>query len=457
MNLIVLCIDSLRQDHVGAYHRGERVFPAIPACQTPNLDAFAAGAVAFRNAHPSNLPTIPIRAELMTGNCLLPSRIWEPLHATDLPMAEILRREGFICGLISDTYHYRAPGMNYHRGFHAYEWIRGQEYDPYNSAPTGRRLEDYVTPAYSPVWRGRVGQYLANTDDFRRDRPREWFAGQVADRAVHWLEKNRKHKNLFLWVDSFDPHEPWDPPTPYDTYRPENYIGPRLIMPMGGQARSWASAEQIEQIRGLYAGEVASVDGSFGPFFEALERLAYYEDSIVLVLADHGHPLGDHGKFLKGGDRLYSELLNVPFLLRTPGNQSDRVSNAIVAYPDVLPTLLDLLGFPGYAQTMTGRSFRGVIEGETDSHRQVVVSGYHGAPDRCVRDAEWSFIRRPEGEPDELYHLVSDPHEQRNVIDDHPDQVRRLLEAVGPHFFHRPIHQVKGLQGRWELGSANIE
>lgn len=456
MNLIVVCIDSLRQDHVSFYHGGHRVFDAIPPCQTPNLDRFAQHALAFRHAHPSNLPTIPIRAELMTGQFFLPTRVWEPLQSTDLPVAQILQREGYICGLISDTYHYRAPGMNYHKGFHAYEWIRGQEFDPYNSAPTLRRVDDYVTAAYGSDWRGLVGKYLANTDDFRREEPRDWFAAQVVDRAVRWLEKSRAHKNVFLWVDSFDPHEPWDPPVPYDTYRPVGYAGPRLIMPMGGEAASWATPEQIDQIRGLYAGEVASVDGALGVFFDALERLGYYEDSVILVLADHGHPLGDHGKFLKGADRVFGELLNVPMLLHVPGRSAGRVSDALVAYPDVLPTLLDLLGLTGYTQSMTGRSFAAVVHGATDAHRKAIISGYRGAADRSVRDAEWAFIRRPVGEPDELYHLSEDPREQRNIIDAHPAEVRRLVSVVGPQFFAQPVHQIKGLQGRWELGSATV-
>ncbi len=67
-----------------------------------------------------------------------PQHLLAIVRRRDIPIAEILRKEGYVCGLVSDTYHYRAPGMNYHRGFNAYRWIRGQEYDPYNSAPPRR-------------------------------------------------------------------------------------------------------------------------------------------------------------------------------------------------------------------------------------------------------------------------------------------------------------------------------
>ena len=458
MNLIVICMDSLRQDHVGFYHGGRRAFDAIGACATPNLDRFAARTLAFRNAYPSNLPTIPIRHELMTGHWGLGSRPWQPLLAEDTTVAEILRREGYTSALVSDTYHYRAPGMNFHRGFHAYEWIRGNEYDPWRSAPTHRRVEDYVNAAYGPEWRARIGQYLANTDDFGRERPGDWFAAQVADRAAAWLAANRAQRRIFLWVDSFDPHEPWDPPAPFDTYRPTDYTGPRLVMPMGGQASDWATAAQVEQIRGLYAGEAASVDAAFGGIVDALERHGYFEDSVILVLADHGHPLGDHGKFLKGSDRMYSELLKVPFFLYVPrGRGNGRVTDAVVQYPDVLPTLLDLLGLRAYTQGMSGQSFRGVVDQEASGHRSAAVSGYFRAVDRCVRDTRWSYVRRPRGEPDELYDLAADPGERHNAIDAHPEEAVRLAASVSPLFFPGPLRRIQGIQGQYEMASGAVE
>src|SRR5438045_32713 len=166
MNLIVIVLDSFRQDHVGFYHGGQRAFASVPACATPNLDAFAREGVVFDNAYPEALPTIPIRTQLFTGQRTLPYRPWQPLMREDVTIAEILRPAGYICGLIADTYHYRAPGMNFHRGFHSYHWIRGQEFDPWRSNPPRRALDDYVNPHYDDDWRGRVAQFIANTDDF---------------------------------------------------------------------------------------------------------------------------------------------------------------------------------------------------------------------------------------------------------------------------------------------------
>jgi arylsulfatase A-like enzyme len=455
MNLIVICLDTFRQDHVGVYHKGVGPFPDIKPCRTPNIDVWSKECVVFENAYPEALPTIPVRMQLMTGQRTLPYRPWQPLAPTDVTIAEILRREGYICGLISDAYHYRAPGMNYHRGFHAYRWIRGQEYDPYVSSPSRRSVDDYVNKNYPQLWRERVGQFLANTDDFTEEK--HWFPAQVVDQTVEWLAKNRVHKNIFLWIDSFDPHEPWDPPRRFDTYTDPKYKGPRLILPMGGMASAWATPEEIRHIRGLYAGEAEFVDYCLKHLFDCLRDKGYTEDSIILLLADHGHPLADHGKFLKGGDRMYSELLKVPFMVRMPEGKGARWTKTIVQFHDVLPTLLELMGLKSNTESMHGRSFARVLRGESDAHREAIITGYHAAVDRCIRDSAWSYIQRPEGESDELYNLADDPRERKNLIDEYHEEAVRLSSMFGNYFRNKPSKVVKGIQGEYEMSAGSVE
>jgi arylsulfatase A-like enzyme len=455
MNLIGIMLDSFRQDHVSFYHGGQRVFDDVPACQTPNLDSFAEECVVFGNAYPEALPTLPVRTQLFTGQRTLPFRTWKPLADEDVTVAEILRAEGYVCGLVSDCYHFRAPGMNYHRGFHAYRWIRGQEYDPWMSHPSRRNLDDYVNEHYDPTWRGRVAQFLANTDDFTCEE--DWFAARVVDEAVEWLERNREHRDVFLWMDSFEPHEPWDPPARFDTYTAPGYEGPRLILPMGGPADAWATPAETRHIQGLYAGEAAFVDHCLGRLFRALDELGYLDDSVIFLTADHGHPLADHGKFLKGGDRMYSELLKVPFMVRLPGGEGARRTEALVQFHDVLPTMLEIMGMANNTTSMHGRSFLPVLHGDSDTLRETIITGYNSAPDRCIRDRTWSYVQRPAGEPDELYNLVEDPHERENLIDREPAEARRLAGAFGSYFRRGTAQvQVKGIQGKYELASGSI-
>lgn len=198
--------------------------------------------IVFDNAYPEALPTIPVRTQLFTGQRTLPYRPWQPLTKEDISIAEILRAEGYVCGLVSDTYHYRAPGMNFHRGFHAYRWIRGQEYDPWTSHLTSRSVDDYVKGHYDAFWRGRMAQFLANTDDFTQEG--DWFPAQVVDEAVDWLQRNRAKSHTFALIDCFDPHEPWDPPTRFDTYK----VSFMIRLPGGRGARRTPAIVQFHDV-----------------------------------------------------------------------------------------------------------------------------------------------------------------------------------------------------------------
>ena len=457
MNLIMIVLDTFRQDHVGFYHGGRAPFDDVAACRTPNLDAFARDCVVFDSAYPEALPTMPVRLQLMTGQRTLHARPWGPLGPGDATIADMLRAEEYVCGLISDTYHFRGPGMNFFRSFNSYRWIRGQEYDPYESAPPTRNLDDYVNEHYPPLWRRLVRQCLQNMNGFEREE--HYFPAQVVDQAIGWLRANRGHKRLFCWIDSFDPHEPWDPPKRLDTYGDPSYQGKRLIMPMGGMAEKWSTPEEQRQIRALYAGEASFVDDCLGRLFRALEELGYYDDSAILVMADHGHPLGDHGKFLKGADRLYSDLLKVPFMLRLPGTRVTGRRRAIVQFHDVLPTLLDLIGLDGLGSALTGRSFYRLLLGEeADRHRDVVITGYHEGVDRVIRDERHSLILRPEGQTDELYDLEADPRERANLIDERHEVAIGLAKRF-PRAFYRHggrATQIHGVQGKYEVMAGTL-
>lgn len=447
MNVIVICIDSLRQDHVGFYG-GD-----MPAAATPHINALARESVVFDNIYPEALPTIPIRTQLMTGQRTLPYRAWQPLTAADRTIAEILGRYDYTSGLVTDVYHYFKPGYNFHRDFHSWQWIRGQEYDPYRSAPLCRlKLEDHVKSTFSPTWIRYVDVALRNIEPFETaaDHP----AAKVFGSASAWVRDHRTTNKIFLWVDSFDPHEPWTPPQEFDRFTDPSYRGKRLILPPGGRAADHFSAEEIAYIRGLYAGEVAYVDHYVGQFLHTLREQGYFDDSLILLLSDHGHPLADHGKFLKGSDRMYNELLKVPFMIRFPrGEYGGRRLKALGQFHDVLPTILEALGLGNDTEALAGRSLMPVIRGETEHARQSIITGYHEGIDRCVRDQTWSYISRPRDESDELYNLIEDPKEQHNLIDKHPEEARRLAHAFGK-LYALTGQVVKGAQGRDEIAGT---
>ncbi len=448
--VVFVILDSFRQDHMRAYN------PNSP-CETPHLDALARESVMLDNCYPEGLPTVPVRTCWLTGERTLVHRPWQPLTAEDRSLPEILSDEGYLTACFTDCYHYFKPGMNLHRGFRVWEWIRGQEFDAYRSGPLRNlSLDDHVKDSFTPQWRRVVETALKNVDEFRT--AEDHYCARLVRTAGKWLQANDlTAQPVFLWVDSFDPHEPWTPPPEFDRFTDPGYTGKRVVLPPGGWASQHFDASELAFIRGLYAGECAYVDHYVGVLMDELKRAGLYDRALIVLMADHGHPLADHGKFLKGGDRMYSELLKVPCLFRFPGGRHGGARlDALASFHDVLPTLLDAVGLGNNLEALPGKSLMPLIRGEVSEVRQAVISGYHQAPDRCIRDRVWSYIRRPEGEPDELYNLQDDPLERTNLIDRYPEEAQRLAGMFGSLYALKGV-AVKGVQGRYELAHTGAE
>lgn len=448
MNVFWIMLDSLRRDHVGAY--GSEV------CKTPHLDAFAEGAILFDNAYPEALPTIPVRTAMVTGCRTLQGRPWQPLADEDVTAAEILGCHGYTNVMITDTYHLAKPGMNFHRGFHSYQFIRGQEGDAWELVPHNKHLEDYVHPQQSENKRRVIDIFLRNTQHWQSEA--DTFPAQVFCEASRMAEGLKDQDKLFFWVDSFDPHEPWNPPAPYDTmYTDPSYQGKRLI-DANYSTVDYMSEEELAYIRGMYAGEVTLTDRWFGHFIDILRETGLLDRSVVMVLADHGHPHGDHGTIMKTPQNMYNELLRIPFMIRLP--HAERAGTRIaplVQTDDLLPTTLDLIGLEHEAVAMTGKSAWKLVTGEAAKLREVVITGYHQSAIRCVRDEQWSLVVRPEGNH-ELYDLVNDPAEQNNLFEQQPEIAQRLINYLGFFSYTKlPPAEYENVQEAYEWAHTSVK
>ncbi|HDZ50140.1 MAG TPA: sulfatase, partial [Candidatus Aerophobetes bacterium] len=152
MNVVLIIIDTLRQDHVGCY--GNRWI------KTPYLDTLAKESVLFTHAYPGSLPTLQVRRVLQTGcrvfpfighkdykgNLFFGAPGWGPVSEQRDTIAEILQGHGYRTAFVTDTYHQFKPSENFHRGFNEWTWIRGQEHDPYRSGPipSQEKVEEYI-------------------------------------------------------------------------------------------------------------------------------------------------------------------------------------------------------------------------------------------------------------------------------------------------------------------------
>ena len=407
MNVIVVMADSFRKDHLGCY--GNRWI------KTPNIDKMASEGILFDYAYAEGLPTIPVRTSLFTGRYTLPFQGSQPLEKDDLLLAELLWNKGYISALISDTYHMHKPQRGFAHGFDYVEWIRGQEHDPYildrdvesllkkyseknwniyyNSSEKPQ-IQRYLRDHRSSSLKEAFEIYLRNISDWRGEE--DHFIAQVVKAGISWLNKKiseGRRKNLFLWLDCFDPHEPWDPPSPYDEmYAVPEYDGLPIILPPPGDA-SYLNLSELRHVRAQYAGEVTLVDKWVGVFIEEVEKLGLFENTLIIFLSDHGEPLGEHGIIRKARPWPYEELSHIPLIMRFPDNLGihGRRIKSFAGTPDIMPTILDFLEVEK-PKTMHGRSLLPLIfEGERSGGQDFGISGWYNVS-WSIRDHDWSFF-----------------------------------------------------------------
>ncbi len=443
MNVIVIVADSLRYDHLTPHGPS-------PA-ETPNLEAFAAESLLFEDCYAEGLPTMPARTAMWHGRFTGPFRPWQHFELTDIPIAEWLWDKGYTSALITDVYHMHKPGMNVNRGFDETHFIRGQEYDPwvvdegidvseglarhYKPAPSG--------PEHTELWRKRFEQYLRNISV--RQGEEDYFVAQVVNRAIQWLDRHQGQDRLFLWVDCFDPHEPWDPPEALKRKYDPDYEGVDLIDPVPWEVAEYLTPEEMRHVQRLYAAEVEFVDRWVGKLLEAARAMGYLDDTLVLFTSDHGEPLDDHGIVRKCRPWNYEELAHVPLLIRLPGGeQAGRRIQGFVQHTDYAPTIYDFLGVEWPPGT-TGDSFWPIITGERESLRDFAVTA-HCHQSWALRTEQWTYqmMLRDQrispsgserggrtgaigfGAPRELFDRQTDRAEQHNVIEDHPEVADEL-------------------------------
>ena len=439
-NVLLLIVDSLRPDHVGAY--------GSPQIRTPNIDALCARGLRFNRAFPEAMVTIPARRSIFTTQRIFPFRDfvpnkelgvspgWLPIEDTERTFTSEFRRRGYWTAQVSD---------NPHLGFtKAFEPFR-QSFDHWRSVvgqsgfvrrPESVSLEtvySWLPPAlrddrYIPGMR----KYLANSGGGVNEE--ETCAARVFKEARSTLDQARLRQPFCLTVDCFDPHEPWSPPPKYvDMYKDPSYDGPNIGVTKYGFARNFSDAE-IRHLHAIYAAEVTLTDVWLGHFMERFYELGLDENTVVLLLSDHGYLLGERGYTGKVPSQLHPELAQVPFVIVHPDDRAaGRTSTYFASTHDVGPTLLSLAGLdaPGW---MEGTDLSPVLDGAQPAERRDFH--YGGMYNRFyIRTDDWVLIGDNRGQERRMYDLRNDPHEFFDVLAKHPDVneelYRTVLDAAG--------------------------
>lgn len=379
-NLLLVSIDTLRADRLGCY--------GAPRDTSPNLDRFAARAVRFANVYAESCWTIPSHVTILSGLYPTSHQVVVPQNAPspEVPLAaEILGRAGFAT-FASVGGGWMCEEQGFARGF------------------------------------GFFDSYVVRRKGFERS----------IEIGFEVLARTPESTPFFGFLHTYDVHCPYDPPEPYRSMfatsgRSEFDAAGKCGNPdLNGMGLDAAQAVYLSD---LYDGGVRWVDAAFGKLLAGLEERALFDDTVIIVLSDHGEEFLEHGKIGHEGT-LNGEALRVPLLVYAPG-VAPGVVDAPVGLVDVLPTLLELLDVPA-PRELDGRSLVPLMSGASDAARP---AGRFAEVDHTRRLRSWTttdrkLVRDLQSGDVSLFDIAADPFEQRNLALAEPSQRDALTRSL---------------------------
>jgi arylsulfatase A-like enzyme len=330
-NVVLITLDTTRADRLGCYGNA--------GIETPHLDALAREGVLFENAFTPIPSTLPAHASILTGT--LPARhgvhdngVYQ-LPESTTTLAEILGRYGYTTAAFVSAF-VLDDQFGLAQGFALYD---DQVSLPLAPPPVGD------VPDSVPEGLRRWFAQLAS--------PFERPAAEVTEAATAWLA-NAGEDPFFLWVHYFDPHEPYRAPEPWRTRYDPDYDGP-----LDGTARAYhkllreqrwhrsdpAAQPARDSMIARYDGEISAMDEAIGTLLSALRQRDGLEQTLVVVVGDHGEAFGEHQQIWEHHGEIFDEVMRVPLIVRLPGGRdAGRRTRGLVSSIDVTPTILAALG-----------------------------------------------------------------------------------------------------------------
>jgi len=399
MRTVLILLDSLNRNYLPAYGNDW--------VRSPNTSRLAEQSVVFDNHWIGSAPCMPARRDLLTGRLHFLERDWGGLEPFDVPLPRLLRQAGVFAHLETDHYHYfHVGGENYHSAFSTWRLHRGQENDVWVS-----RVEDLPEPEHLGQW-GQ--QYAKNRTAMRTDA--DFPTPRTFQGAINWLQANGSRDDWFLWVEGFDPHEPFDAPEEFLAPYGDDYRGPLYNWSGYGRVADGQDAAH-RHLRRRYAATLSMADQWLGRLLDELERQGRMQDTLIIFTTDHGHMLGERNLTGKNRWHCWNQLAHIPLLVRLPGGaHAGERRSQLTQNVDLFPTVLDYHGIP-FANPVHGESWRPMIEANAPARRRAALYGWHGQTVN-VTDGRHTYLRAParaDNRPLLRYFLTPSAYHQHDV------------------------------------------
>lgn len=398
----------------------------------PNFARLAERCVTFDRAYVGSMPCMPARRELHTGRYNFLHRSWGPLEPFDDSMPEILKQNGVYTHLVTDHQHYfEAGGANYHTRYTSWEFVRGQEGDPWKGHVADPDIPPSLMTQFSEIWR----QDWVNRAYMPReeDQPQP----QTFDLGIEFIRKNHQQDNWFLQIETFDPHEPFFTQQQYKDLYPHAYDGPHFDWP--GYKQVDETPEQVQHMRYQYAALLSMCDHHLGRVLDVMDELNLWDDTLLIVNTDHGFLLGEHDWWAKMVQPFYEEVAHPPLFMWDPRSKRSGARCASLAQMiDIPVTLLEYFGV-ARPPDMQGVSLKDAIAHNAPT-RDAVIFGIHGGHVN-VTDGRYVYMRAPASELNEpIYNYTLMPAHMRVPF---TLEELRTLELANPFSFTKGCRTLK--------------
>lgn len=439
LNIILITIDCLRVDYIGCMGNLENI--------TPNIDNFAKQGVVFTQTF-VNGPSTPFSfPSIFTSSYPLIDPNFPKLSRFRLTIASVLRENGFVtAGINSNPYLSRF--YDYDVGFSFFDDIFSEK------KPAQKGLKQLIKK-YKKIY----GFFKAFYQKIRikyKIKPPYQRTETITKKAINWIKNNKGNK--FIWLHIMDTHHPFLPPKRFritSTYR--MYKAEKILK----KNRPKLSEKSLNNIKSQYKATIRYVDEEFGNFIEHLKKLKIFNNSLIIITADHGEEFKEHGGF-SHQCKLYDELIHVPLIIMGPKLPKNLKIEKLVSLIDLAPTILEYLSL-NECNDFMGKSFLSLfMRSDKKYKRQGVISeslSKDGKVSLLLKEAfriisyrtdEWKLIINEETNTKELYNLKSDPKEIINIYNQNV-KIADIFEKKLIDFIEKEKEMQNNLKKREEL------
>jgi len=387
MKLVFVLFDSLNR-------RSLETFGA-KKIKTPNFKRLEKKCVTFDTHYVGSLPCMPARRDMQTGRLNFLHRSWGPLEPFDNSFPELLHEAKVFSHLVSDHYHcWEDGGLTYHNRYTTYDFIRGQERDPWKAMvqpPWERLREKYHKAQFNDTPRSLYYHYIINREFMKEEK--DFCSVKCFDGGLEFLELNRNAENWLLQIETFDPHEPFFAPSRFRKDYPTNYKGPIRDWPP--YSRVTEAPDECDELRANYSAIIALCDAQLGRLLDYFDENNMWHDTALIVTTDHGFLLGEHDWWAKIRMPCYDEIAHIPLFIHHPNfcNQAGTRRRSLTQTIDLMPTILDVFGIKPPTE-VEGKSILSIMNKDSPIRKTGLYGVWASATN--ITDGRYTYFRYPE-------------------------------------------------------------